>query len=117
LRLASGAGFCRFPGLDPSEAERPSRGSRFPIPGNSRLRDSSKESLAGIHTNVEAITKEVNQSTEDEIKGNVHEAKGTVKEKAGQVINNPSLTAEGQDEKLAGKVQKKVGQVEKVFEK
>jgi uncharacterized protein YjbJ (UPF0337 family) len=39
----------------------------------------------------------VNQSTKDEVKGNVHEAKGTVKEKVGQVTNNPNLTAEGQD--------------------
>jgi uncharacterized protein YjbJ (UPF0337 family) len=43
--------------------------------------------------------------------------KGEVKEKAGKVTNNPNLTAEGQNEKLAGKVQKKVGQIEKVFEK
>lgn len=47
----------------------------------------------------------------------MHEAKSTVKEKAGQVTNNPNLTAEGQNEKLAGKVQKKVGQIEKVLEK
>jgi uncharacterized protein YjbJ (UPF0337 family) len=40
-----------------------------------------------------------------------------VKQKAGQVSNNPTLAAEGQDEKLAGKIQKKVGQIEKVFEK
>jgi uncharacterized protein YjbJ (UPF0337 family) len=60
---------------------------------------------------------QMNQSTKDEIEGNIHEAKGTVKEKAGQVTNNPNLTAEGQNEKLAGKVQKKVGQIEKVFEK
>ena len=59
----------------------------------------------------------MNQSTKDEIKGNMHEAKGTVKEKAGQVTNNPNLTAEGQHEKLASKVQKKVGQIEKVLEK
>jgi uncharacterized protein YjbJ (UPF0337 family) len=60
---------------------------------------------------------QMNQSTKDEIKGNIHEAKGTVKEKAGQVTNNPNLTAEGKNEKLAGKVEKKVGQIEKVFEK
>jgi len=46
-----------------------------------------------------------------------HEAKSTVKEKAAQVTNNPNLTAEGQNEKLAGKVQKNVGQIEKVLEK
>jgi uncharacterized protein YjbJ (UPF0337 family) len=55
-------------------------------------------------------------STKDQIKGKLHEAKGSVKEKVGQRTNNPGLTAEGQDEKLAGKVQKKVGQIEKVFE-
>jgi hypothetical protein len=70
--LESGPGFCRFPGLDPSEAERPSGGSRFPTPG----RDSSRS-----------------------------------------LLPESTLTAEGQDEKLAGKVEKKVGQVEKVFEK
>ena len=59
----------------------------------------------------------MNQSTKDEIKGNMHEAKGTVKEKAAQITNNPDLTAKGQNEKLAGKVQKKVGQIEKVLEK
>jgi uncharacterized protein YjbJ (UPF0337 family) len=59
----------------------------------------------------------VNQSTKDEIKGDLHEAKGTVKEKAGQFVNNPNLTAEGRDEKLAGNAEKKMGQVEKVFEK
>jgi uncharacterized protein YjbJ (UPF0337 family) len=56
-------------------------------------------------------------STKDQVEGKLHEVKGEVKEKVGKVINNPNLTAEGQDEKLAGKVQKKVGQVEKVFEK
>ena len=60
---------------------------------------------------------QMDQSTKDEIKGNIHEAKGAVKEKAGQVTHNPNLTAEGQNEKLAGKVQKKVGQIEKVLEK
>ena len=57
------------------------------------------------------------QSTKNAIQGGLHEAKGTVKEKAGRIINNPDLTTEGENEKLAGKVQKKVGQVEKVFEK
>ena len=57
------------------------------------------------------------QSTKDEIKGNLHEFKGSVKEKVGQVMNNPNLTAEGQNEKLAVKVQKKVGQIEKVLGK
>ena len=57
------------------------------------------------------------RSTKNEIEGSLHEAKGTVKEKAGHIINNPDLTTEGENEKLAGKVQKKVGQVEEVFEK
>jgi uncharacterized protein YjbJ (UPF0337 family) len=57
------------------------------------------------------------QSTENEIKGNLHVVKGIVKEKAGEATNNPNLTAEGQDEKFAGKVQKKIGQVEAVLEK
>ena len=56
-------------------------------------------------------------STTDQIKGEMHELKGKAKEKAGQVTNNPKLTADGQDEKVAGKVQKKVGQIEKVLEK
>jgi len=56
-------------------------------------------------------------STKDQIAGKLHEVKGQVKEKAGKVTNNPKLTAEGQDEKLAGKVQKKLGQIEQVFEK
>ena len=40
-----------------------------------------------------------------------------MKEKVGKLTDNPKLTAEGQDEKLAGKIQKKVGQIEKVLEK
>jgi uncharacterized protein YjbJ (UPF0337 family) len=56
------------------------------------------------------------ESTKDETKGNLLEFKGTVKEKVGQVIDNPILTAEGQNEKLAGKIQKKAGQIEKVLE-
>jgi uncharacterized protein YjbJ (UPF0337 family) len=59
----------------------------------------------------------MNQSTNDEITGDIHEAIGVLKEKAGQVTNNPNLTAEGQNEQVAGKVQQKVGQIEKVFEK
>ena len=59
----------------------------------------------------------MDQSTKDEIKGNIHEARGAIKGKVGQVTNNPNLTAEGENEKLAGKVQKKVGQIEKVLEK
>jgi uncharacterized protein YjbJ (UPF0337 family) len=56
-------------------------------------------------------------STTDQIKGMLHEVKGAAKEKAGRVTNNPNLTAQGQDEKLAGTVQKKIGQIKKVFEK
>ena len=56
------------------------------------------------------------QSGKDQIEGTLHKVTGTVKETVGQVMNNPDLTAEGQDEKLAGKVQTKVGQIEKVFE-
>jgi uncharacterized protein YjbJ (UPF0337 family) len=58
----------------------------------------------------------MSQSTKDQAEGAFHEVKGEVKKKAGQLTNDPSLVAEGQDEKLAGKIQKKVGQVEKVFE-
>ena len=59
----------------------------------------------------------MDQSTKDQIEGNVHEAKGTIKEKVGQVTDNPNLTVDGQKEKFAGLVQEKVGQIEKVFEK
>ncbi len=59
----------------------------------------------------------MNQSTKDEIKGNLQAAKGTIKETVGQVTHNPNLTAQGQNEKLAGKVQRKVGQIENVLEK
>ena len=56
-------------------------------------------------------------STRDQIEGTLHQVKGKAKEKVGQLTNNPTLTAEGQGEKLAGKVQEKVGQIKKVFEK
>ena len=56
-------------------------------------------------------------STNDQLKGTIHELKGKTKEKAGQITNNPRLTAEGQNEKLAGKIQKKIGQVEAVLER
>jgi uncharacterized protein YjbJ (UPF0337 family) len=86
--------------LDSTEAERLSGESRLPLPpGLSKC-------LAEIYITSKAMRRnEMNQSTKDEIKGNMHEAKGTVKERAGQVTNNPNLTAEGQNEKLAGKVQ------------
>jgi uncharacterized protein YjbJ (UPF0337 family) len=78
--------------------------------------------LAGPLTEIYITSKatmrnQMDQSTQDEIKGNIHEAKGAVKEKAGRVTNNPNLTAEGKNEKLAGKVQKTVGQIEKVLER
>ncbi len=59
----------------------------------------------------------IKESTKDQVKGTLHDLKGQVKEKVGKLTDNPKLTAEGQDEKLAGKVQKKVGQIEKVLEK
>lgn len=59
----------------------------------------------------------MDQSTKDQIEGNVHEAKGTIKEKIGQVTDNANLVDEGQKEKFKGLVQEKVGQIEKVFEK
>jgi uncharacterized protein YjbJ (UPF0337 family) len=61
--------------------------------------------------------KQMNPSTKDQIKGDLHQVKGEVKAKVGRVTNDPNLVADGQSEKLAGKVQKKIGQVEKVFEK
>jgi uncharacterized protein YjbJ (UPF0337 family) len=61
--------------------------------------------------------KQMEQSTKDQINGNLHKWKGKVKEKAGQVTNNSDLAAEGQSEQLAGKIEKKIGQIEKVFEK
>jgi uncharacterized protein YjbJ (UPF0337 family) len=98
--------------LGSTEAERLAGESRLPLSlGLSKC-------LAEIYITSKAARRtQMNESTKDEIKGNIHEAKGTVKEKAGQVTNNPNLTAEGQNEKLAGKVQNKVGQIEKVLEK
>jgi hypothetical protein len=42
--VESGPGFCRFPGLDSTEAERPSGESRFPFPVRDFLRNLSPES-------------------------------------------------------------------------
>ena len=56
-------------------------------------------------------------STKDKVKGAAHELKGKVKEKVGQATDDPSLEAEGTDEKVGGKIQKKVGDIKKVFEK
>ena len=56
-------------------------------------------------------------STKDQVEGARHELKGKAKEAAGRVTDNPTLTAEGQGERVAGTVQKKVGQVERVLEK
>jgi uncharacterized protein YjbJ (UPF0337 family) len=56
-------------------------------------------------------------STKQELAGTLNQLKGAAKEKAGQVTNNPTLTADGQNQKLAGTVQRKIGQIKKVFEK
>ena len=66
---------------------------------------------------MELRRKQMNPSTKDEIKGNIHEVKGKVKQTAGQVTNNRDLEAEGSAERNIGKVQKKVGQIEKVLGK
>ena len=109
----AGQGFCRFPGLDSTEAERLSGESRLPL-----LLGFSKQCLDEIYTTSKAIKrKPMNRSTKDEIEGGVQEAKGSVKEKAGQVTNRPALAAEGNAEKIAGKAQKEVGQIEEVLEK
>jgi uncharacterized protein YjbJ (UPF0337 family) len=104
--------FVVFSALDSTEAERLSGESRLPLSlGLSKC-------LTEIYITSKATRRnQMDQSTKDETRGNIHEAKGAIKEKVGQVINNPNLTAEGQNEKLAGKVQKKVGQIEKVLEK
>lgn len=57
------------------------------------------------------------QSTKDQVEGTLHKVVGAVKETVGQVLDNPSLTAEGQDENLTGTIQNKVSQIEKVFGK
>ncbi|MEO5923671.1 MAG: CsbD family protein [Bryobacteraceae bacterium] len=59
----------------------------------------------------------MNPSTKDQVEGKFHEVKGAVKEKVGEVTRDPSLTKDGQVEKLAGTIQKKIGQIEKVLEK
>jgi len=56
-------------------------------------------------------------STKDQLKGALHEMKGKAKEAAGRAANDPKLTANGLDEKIAGKIQRKFGQIEKVLEK
>jgi uncharacterized protein YjbJ (UPF0337 family) len=80
----------------------------FPGEGGTKPRSFQQHSTIGEN---------MNPSTNDEIKGNLHEVKGKVKETAGKVTNNPSLEAQGKAEQTAGKVEKKVGQVEKVFGK
>ena len=55
-------------------------------------------------------------STTDQIAGQFHEAKGAAKEAAGRLTHNPTLEAEGQDEKILGKVQRKISQIKKVFD-
>lgn len=54
-------------------------------------------------------------SAKDQVEGAIHQVKGTAKEIAGNLTDNPSLVAEGSDEKIAGKVQEKIGQIKKVF--
>jgi uncharacterized protein YjbJ (UPF0337 family) len=61
--------------------------------------------------------KHMKPSMKDQIQGKLHELKGKTKQQAGKLTNNPRLTADGQNEKLAGKIQKKIGQVEAVLEK
>ena len=56
-------------------------------------------------------------SIRDKAEGTFHEVKGKVKEVAGKVTDNPTLEAEGIDEKIAGKVQEKIGEVKKVLGK
>ena len=53
--------------------------------------------------------------TQDQVEGTFHKIQGKVKEVAGELSDNPSLGAEGTDERVAGKVQQKIGQVKKVF--
>jgi|HubBroStandDraft_3_1064219.scaffolds.fasta_scaffold1966023_1 uncharacterized protein YjbJ (UPF0337 family) len=48
----------------------------------------------------------MNQSTKDDITGNLHEVKGTIKEKVGQVTNNPDLEARGKAEHNKGVIEK-----------
>jgi uncharacterized protein YjbJ (UPF0337 family) len=55
------------------------------------------------------------ESTRDQAQGAFHKLKGKAKELAGIVSDNPSLEAEGADEKIAGKVQEKIGQIKKVL--
>ena len=55
--------------------------------------------------------------TQDQAEGKFHKVKGKIKELAGELSDNPTLEAEGTDEKIAGIVQEKIGQVKKVFGK
>jgi uncharacterized protein YjbJ (UPF0337 family) len=79
--------------------------------------ESSNQPISATPKPKEAGREMMKPSTQDQIKGTINELKGKAKGKAGQLTNDPTLEAEGQDQKLAGRVQKKVGQVEKVFEK
>jgi hypothetical protein len=54
--------FLSFPWLGPSEAERPSGGSRFPIPGGAIPQRGNQ----AIHTNFKALLKERPSETEHE---------------------------------------------------
>lgn len=55
--------------------------------------------------------------TQDQAEGKFHKIKGILREIAGQLRDNPTLEAEGTDEKIAGKVQEKIGQIKKVLGK
>jgi uncharacterized protein YjbJ (UPF0337 family) len=57
----------------------------------------------------------VKPSTTNKAKGNLHLVTGKVKEQVGKVIKDPTLEAEGKDEKDAGHLEQKVGQVEKLL--
>ena len=46
-----------------------------------------------------------------EIKGKGKQIKGAIKGKVGEVTNNPSLEAEGEDERREEKVQEKIDKV------
>jgi uncharacterized protein YjbJ (UPF0337 family) len=54
-------------------------------------------------------------STKDQAEGKLHEVKGKLKEQAGKLILDPTLEAEGKDEKHAGHLQQKIGQVEQLL--
>jgi uncharacterized protein YjbJ (UPF0337 family) len=54
-------------------------------------------------------------STKDQAEGKLREMKGKLKEQAGKLIADPTLEAEGKDEKHTGQLQQKLGQVENLL--